>query len=310
VKPHRRGSLEGVLRVDLGLKVPSSAANRHRSTDRVRIPVTLLVALRRQSPVVELVVRLDNRARDHRLRILFPSGVRRATHSFAEGQFDVLARPISLPEAEGWKEKPYATHPMWNFVDVNDGKNGFAIINDGLTEYEVIDDRRRTVAITLLRTFDKFSFDQPTPGSQCPGPHTYRFALYPHAGGWEGSRIFRETARHVSGLQAVLSAPTKGTGPSRRRFLELEPTSLQFSGMKLSEDGKSLVVRAWNPLEIAQPLAIVTGLPISHARELTLEEEPVRDIKIDGGNRVALEAGPKKIVTLALQFKKDPRHSA
>ena len=32
--------------------------------------------------------------------------------------------------------------------------SGAAIVNDGLREYEVIDDMRRTIGITLLRAFE------------------------------------------------------------------------------------------------------------------------------------------------------------
>ena len=41
---------------------------------------------------------------------------------------------------------------MQNFVDVSDGKVGFAAMTKGLREYEVDDDKDRTIKLTLIRT--------------------------------------------------------------------------------------------------------------------------------------------------------------
>lgn len=297
----RDGPLEGRLKVTLDFPLPvGKADDAGRAAETVSIPITLAVSLKKGSPMLEVTVDLDNRAKDHRLRILFPSGLPKAEFSFAEGQFDVLRRPIRVPDGVGWKEPPYATHPMWNFVDVSDDENGLAILNDGLTEYEVVDDEPRTIAVTLLRAFGKFVFGRPTPEAQCLGRHRYRFAVYPHRGPWRDADLFRRTAEHLVPVQALESAPTRGPEKPRRSFLSLSSSSVVFSGMKQGEDGQSLVLRFWNPLDTPQEVSLHTVQRIRRAERITLEEKPVGPLAVSDGHSVTLTAEKKKIVTVGL----------
>ncbi|MBN1476457.1 hypothetical protein JXA47_06885 [Candidatus Sumerlaeota bacterium] len=296
------GALVAALRVNLALDLPLGEVSGQRSTGRSAVPVSLIVRLRRGSPALELTVHLDNRVRDHRLRFLFPTGLSGATHSAAGGQFDVVERLIETPDPTGWKEPPYTTHPMWNFVDVSDGEQGFAVINDGLTEFEVIDDPQRTVAITLLRTFGKFYFERPTPGAQCLGEHTYRFLLVPHAGTWGGADLFGHITDLTVPPPAVLSAPTRGTRPHRESTLSLSNPAVQTSGIKRSEDGESLVIRIWNPMETEQSVTLSTEHRLISAQRLTLEERLIEALDIRGDCRISLTLPPKRIETLALQI--------
>ena len=71
-------------------------------------------------------------------------------------------------------------------MDVTDGKVGLAVLNDGIPEFEVTDDARRTIALTLLRCVGPSIGDDETEDeSQLIGSHEYRYALCPHAGDYE-----------------------------------------------------------------------------------------------------------------------------
>ncbi|MBX7247122.1 MAG: hypothetical protein K1X53_16615 [Candidatus Sumerlaeaceae bacterium] len=293
------GPVEGALRIGISLTVPAAKADGDtRSAETVVLPISLVVSLKARARALQVRVEINNKAKDHRLRFMMPSGVSKATHSFAEGQFDVLKRPITLPDSEGWKEKPYPTHPMWNFVDVSDGRDGFGVINDGLIEYEIVDDDSRTVAVTLLRAFGKFIYSRPTPGSQCQGEHYYKFAIYPHTGWWHDSTILEETRNHVVAIPALESAPTRGHLPSRREFLSLSPGAV-FSGIKQSEDGNSVVARFWNPLDAKLDARLSLGWTVTKAEALSLEEIPSETLRVTEAV-ITLSVDPKKIVTVGL----------
>jgi len=296
------GHLQGTLKIEFNLPIPSKVLNdKTRSGDLADIPIELFITLKKHSPLVEIEIELDNRAENHRLRVLFPSGLTRAEYSYADGQFDVLKRPIKLPDPAGWKEPPYPTHPLWNFVDVSDGEQGLAVINNGLIEYEVRDDTDRTICITLLRTFGAFVYGRPTPEAQCLGKHRYALGILPHKGYWHDTDIFARVADMVAPLQALESAPTKGSLPSSCSFLRVSP-SLVFSGVKQGEDGKSLVIRLWNPLDRDQEVFLESCIPLEKVRLLTLAEKPIRKLKILENKKVAFSAGGKKIVTLGIHF--------
>ncbi len=302
-----RGPLYGEIELSYEFSVPKGkSAAGTRSRERVKLPVALRVGLERGADCARVELHVTNRAENHRLRILFPSGLSNAEYSTADGQFDVVRRPITLPDSTGWKEPPYPTQPMWNWVEVNDGTHGLAVINDGLIEYEVIDDPQRTIAITLLRAFGTFVFGRPTPGAQCLGDHIYRFLLYPHAGLWSESRVFEHVATLVAPLQALLSAPTAGTLPRQASFIHLEGNQLLMSGMKQAEDGNGIVLRFWNATDQQQIARLQFGLPVVRAERLTLEELLEETLELqDGGRRLELAVSAKKIVTLRLIWPHD-----
>jgi hypothetical protein len=298
------GPLAGVIAIDYTLPVPRGREGDQRSAVLVDIPVSIRLTLRRDATAVDVALSIDNIARDHRLRVLFPSGIAAATHSTADGQYDVLQRAIKLPDATGWKEKPFATHPMWSFVDVSDGQHGLGIVADGLIEQEVKDDADRTIAITLLRGFGKFVYGRPTPGSQCLGPRAYRFQIVPHTGDWRAAGLLRRGQRHLVPVQAIQSAATRGTGPARQSFLRLDGADTDFGAIKLGEDNRRLIVRVWNSADEERELAVTLGPVVRAAERVTMEELPVAPLSpTDGGHRVAVRAEAKKIVTIALTVK-------
>ena len=90
-----------------------------------------------------------------------------------------------------------STNPMLRFVDISSRDRSLAIIVGGLPEYELIENDRRTVAITLLRaiTNGRADPDQEVPqmyGSQCQGKYTFRYAVYPHKGRGNQSNVIEE----------------------------------------------------------------------------------------------------------------------
>ncbi|MDP7134220.1 MAG: glycoside hydrolase family 38 C-terminal domain-containing protein, partial [Planctomycetota bacterium] len=84
--------------------------------------------------------------------MLFPSGINTKS-SWAGGQFDVLKRPVRGIFNKGWRDSKMTTHPQYHFVDVTDGKLGLGILTEGLTEYEILADKKRTIAVTMIRAF-------------------------------------------------------------------------------------------------------------------------------------------------------------
>lgn len=298
----REGSLEGTIKAEFTFTVPEGKEEAKRSDRMVELPICLYATLRRGSRALEVRIDMENRARDHRLRVLLPSGVQQATHSIADGQYDVLRRPITLPDPSDYKEPPYPTNPMWNFVAVNDGREGFAVLNNGLIEYEVCDDEERTVAITLLRAFGKFIYERPTPGSQCLRPLSFKFLVYPFTGEWEESELLALKERFTAPIQAIASAPTRGEGALRKEFLRLDPPSAAFGAIKRSEEDPSLwILRCANMLEREQTITVCSGLPVKEAMRLTLEELPIEPLCIDN-DTIRIVAGAKKIITLGLRF--------
>ena len=77
------GRLLARFRLELTLMLPREAApdGSRRSAEKVPCLLTSQLTLRKDSPYLEIRTEVDNRVRDHKLRVLFPSGCARSTRS-------------------------------------------------------------------------------------------------------------------------------------------------------------------------------------------------------------------------------------
>ena len=214
------GPLCAKYRITYNFAIPESSAENDKTRSDALTVCRIItdVQLRKNSPMVEFTTTVTNTAKDHRLRVLFPSGIQ-TDFSHAEGQFDVLTRPVR-PPADWVDASPF--YPQQTWVDVNDGQVGLTVINKGLPEYELYDDTQRTLALTLLRCVGRLSgggespASQKTPGAQCLG--TYRktkSSLRPEARGQALSEANRKPKVSVSGSPVATGLRNRSVGGSR-----------------------------------------------------------------------------------------------
>ena len=301
------GPVLGRLRIDTRLVIPEAATpdRRGRAERATIIPITSRVTLTRGSRQVEIETQIANCAKDHRLRALFASGADTEI-AHADGHFDVVARPIQ-PPADWHGASTFA--PQQAFVAVEDGERGLAILNRGLPEYEVLPDAERTVALTLLRCVGRLSVGaeggaedadyNDTPGAQCLGTYTFRYAVVPYRGSWFGAGVAAEAHAFNAPLRAAQTTAHAGPLAGQGSFVRVEPEGLVLSAVKQAEDGGSVVVRVYNPT----PEAIVGRIGLPRATEaalVRLSEEQIEPVSLANG-AVTVDVGPKKVVTLAFR---------
>ncbi len=305
---------------------------RARSEKLVTCRIVNEVTLKRGVPWVEVNTTIANAARDHYLRVSFPSGLKTDAIA-ARTPFDVVSREIPTPDYSQFDDLPQTEQPWQGFVDVSDGLRGLAILGDGLRAYEAHDDADRTVSLTLLRSLalrfyvpDRVDDTELAATAQCPGQQQFRYAVMPHAGEWASAEVWRAAEVFNTPLLALQFAPTShGQRPRVGSFLEVTPHHLHLSAVKESESGDGVVVRLFNPnaravearvrlgggfsgpLPPASPvahaaneyvLASDTGAPWREIRTVTLEEEPIVTLMPDAEGWVAVAVPGKRIVTL------------
>ena len=211
------------IRIETTLVLPESLTESGTARAERSVPCTISSTLRLSagSPRIDIETTIENNARDHRLRITFPSGIQTDV-SHAAQPFDVVARPIRLPDLNGYPDEQQSpVNPMGGFVDVSDGTVGLMIANQGMYEYEVSDSEDRRICVTLLRCTDKVysgdfaaSSDMRLPEAQCLGTTTFRYSIIPHQGTWE----IRDTGR--MGVQ-VPDAGGAAAAPGGKRAARL-----------------------------------------------------------------------------------------
>ncbi|MGH7789875.1 MAG: hypothetical protein ACRERC_23610, partial [Candidatus Binatia bacterium] len=172
------------LAVTRVLHVPAGLDEDRERRSSALVPLRLTVEARLAAgvPRVDLAVRVDNPARDHRLRLCFPTGRPAATYRAAT-TFDAAERSTAARADAGWMHRAPTTFAHQGWVSAN----GLTVLAPGLPEAEVTPDG--TIAITLLRAvgwlarYDLRSRPGPagppieTPGAQLLGAYTAHLAL-------------------------------------------------------------------------------------------------------------------------------------
>jgi alpha-mannosidase len=302
-----------VLRVRQSLSVPAYAEPEQpeqgdrRSTETVALELETTVCLRPDGHTAEVTCRFDNVARDHRVRVLFPTGVTTDVCA-VDSVFDVVERRV-VPWV-GWRN-PTDPQPQQDFVDVSDGHRGLLVANKGLPEYEMLRDDRSTLALTLLRSVGRLGdwgiF--PTPGAQCPGPWTAEYAIMPYTGTWrEASRWAREFTTPLYACQAGPAGMVSGTPfkaarlPESAGLLNIEGDALILSACKQAEERDTLIIRLYNPTSVPCPATLRTFLPLAAAFLVSLDERRLEPLPIEEGTTVQVAVASKAIVTIELEM--------
>lgn len=288
-----------VFEIETELELPKAREGEGRSLETVTCIAKTQIAISSAIKRVDIRTSLNNNAKDHRLRVLFPSGLP-AKVSHAESAFDVVARDISVPICADWREPMETAHPQKSFVDVSGAGVGLTVINKGLPQYEVKDDEARTVALTLLRAVGNGvrAPEQQVEG-QVQGNYTFEYALYPHAQDWEEAESFKQAHSFNVPLAIGQSSIKAGAMPYEAAFVEVNEPGFVVSAVKRSEDADALIVRGFNIG--TRKLAVKIKTDNSSSVEMTdLNENPTTPLKSVNGT-VSFEASPKKIVTCKIK---------
>ena len=310
------GPLRATLAIEMTLPVPAEAAGgrRARAEQVVTLPVSARVSLDAGSPHLCWELTVDNRARDHRLRVLFPTGSAAIAHVRADGAFAVVERPprrpaVALPRLEA----PAHVAPMSSLVDAGDAAGGATVYTDGLGEYEALTGEGGRLAVTLLRCVGVLSRGDlpgrpaghvapeiPIPDAQCQGAHAFRFAFEPRAAPpppaalLRAARAWRQPPRVVAGLGG-------GRWPGRVSLVtvESEAPGAVLSALKKTDEREGLVLRLFNPGAAPVEVRIRSPLAIARGFLLDLLERTQQEIAVFGG-QVTVTLPPGRIQTVEI----------
>ncbi|MEI0739836.1 glycoside hydrolase family 38 C-terminal domain-containing protein [Paenibacillus sp. JTLBN-2024] len=87
-----KSGLQEELTIKLQLTVPYDLEARSQQSAATSLPITAKVALNKNDAVIRFHVDVDNHALDHRLRVLFDTGIA-SNVSLSDQQFGTIERP-------------------------------------------------------------------------------------------------------------------------------------------------------------------------------------------------------------------------
>lgn len=151
-----KNSLLNKIKYSVKMNIPYNLTSREQKQDNIQIEFFVTLSLEKNSSLVKVDIELENRAIEHRVRVLFRTGIE-SVESIADQQFGTIRRPVYLSEVEnwrenGWNEKPRTIEPMQSFVSLANDHENVSIITDCVREYQITGEKFDTIALTLFRS--------------------------------------------------------------------------------------------------------------------------------------------------------------
>jgi alpha-mannosidase len=289
IEPGYQGPLVGSLLIHGALDIPIQATPnlRTRSDEYTSCEFTTEITLYANNPSMEVVTVFQNFAEDHRLRVLIPTGTGAQTCT-ADSAFDLITRPIRPKEHDDWYQPVAPTYPMRSLVTMGKNNRGLTVATRGLLEFEVLEEREGTIAVTLLRSVgwlsrmgmktrrDAAGPILETPDAQCLGTNIFEFAVTP----WEKNQdlvsVYDAAEQYLIPLDTTFAPKLQqgSGGIYQSANMRIKPKAVRLSAFKRSEDGKHLVIRVWNVSEETTDCEIELGFDVEEAISARADEEP------------------------------------
>lgn len=273
--------------------VPLRERKSGRSDELVTMDIVSHVSLSKNGRSVGIKTEFENKAKNHRLRVLLPTGLKTSQHK-VESVFESATRNN--------RHKPTFTYPsgcehQQGFVMMNDGKNGFAAANIGLYEYEIVNDD--TIAITLVRAVDELGdwgvF--PTKRSQQLKELSLEYSLIPFT---NESEAYNECKSFAVPMLAVQVTEHNDTITDMNGILNWDGNMIVNTAFKKSQKREDIIMRYVNYSDREQVLTVYKTDAIDNLYKSNVIEEVGEPIEMSDGKWM-INVKPFEIITLGCE---------
>lgn len=297
-----------------GLEIPVSAdaqlkeeqrswvrySNRrcHRSTETTVLHLCTRVTLEKDARSLQIKTTVDNTARDHRLRVVIPTGLE-CSHHYAESVFEAAKRPNR--HAASWKN-PSACEHQQSFVGMHDDAGGILVSNIGLYEYEILPDN--AMAVTLLRAVGELGdwgvF--PTELSQQLRQITAEYQLSFFSGDLLEAEAYRDAYQFQTPAVVVPTDVHVGKLPLRHSFFRWQGERLAMTNCKGKDNETDRMVRFVNYSGKDSLLTIQKDSGFRELYRSNIIEERKETLHPDAEGYYRIPVGKYEILTLGLKL--------
>jgi hypothetical protein len=322
------GPVRAVLTVETVMNVPRCFCGGRRSPERVDMPVSYQAALYRGVPRVDITLRINNTARDHRISLL----VNPLVHTgevICRTAFGTIRRPLVQPSVPGETlAQPHTRlFPFREYAALEDDRKGFAIGVRGIYDYSPLVDGitgDTGLKFTLLRGVGNMTrlntkmrqgpaaMYPETPGSQCLGEQVFEYSFIPYPRGeGQSAQMLADAFLYppAAWRMGVPEEPGKAPGCFKPeagktqaplpRFPDWDAKNVRFSCFKRSWDGEKYILRFYEAegIETALKLRVPGFSAVSRCRMDETQGVPLPLIR----EGISLRLKPYEIVSLLLE---------
>ncbi len=304
-----KGPVEQTLQITGLLRLPAALAHdrKSRSIEHADSPFILRVSVYHGLNRIDFSLHIDNHARDHRLRVLFPTVAGENLDTEFATSFGRRKGQHSPGPVDDWIEKPSPAQPQGRFAIVKGDGQSAVLFNSGLPEIEISNGEAGCeMKLTLLRSIGWLSRHDITgraveAGPKLPTPEAqnleklrfnYSFAFYDN----DIEDIPQRALSFDLPLESMVAPLHDGEFEPAMSFLSLQPEDLILSATKRAERNNSLIVRFYNPTSRMIDWALSTPFPFKGFYFVNLNEERQGELQQPGKRPI----GPGKIISIEL----------
>ena len=193
-----------------------------------------------------------------------------------------------------WEKAKFEV-PALRWADLGDASQGVSILNDSKYGYDAAGNVLR---LTLLR-----SPVWPDPDAD-RGRQLFRYAIYPHAGGWKLAETVRrgyELNDRMTGEQVFAHT---GALPATHSFGSVENANVTLTAVKKAEEGNALVFRMYEWAGKASEVKLHVPAGATYAVESNLMEKVEGSHLGMSGDVVTVPIKPFEILTVEVAYSK------
>ncbi|GBG11035.1 hypothetical protein PAT3040_05814 [Paenibacillus agaridevorans] len=254
-----------------------------RSNDVVPVLIRTRIGLSQGAAYVDVETTVDNQARDHRFRLVIPTGVTESSY-FVNQAFAFVRRPTGFRlETQNWKESDAAEKQTGGIVGKRrDDGTGLAFISPfGLHECAAPDNEQGEVHVTLFRSFQKTYLTNGEEGGQLIGQLSFKYALAPLTADVSDADLARLQDCLQAGVRhATVKIDAAYNLSAPASHFELSSSDIQLSIMKRPENGRhnELIVRCVNLSDKPETAWLRSFMTIGEVMKATLHEEALEPV--------------------------------
>ncbi len=305
---------ETVMSIKVRMPVPQSFDREafERSSTDVDLLIEHTLTLKVDADSVDVKTRVHNTAKDHRLRLIFPTDMDIQDY-LVDTPFDAVRRQIALPEdAAEYREAPQELKAIQSWVAVWDGAHGLAVVSHGVYEAGVLDRPDKPIAATLFRAFGRTPFTDGEIGGQALRDMDFEFRIKPLDAEPDAAELGRESQRLALPIRSVQIDRIADTELNLKHACSLPPIqdllyidgSAIVTSTRLAGDGLEIRLSNPTPKEALTTLWLSKRLSQSvktqGAALVDFESRFMQALKADDEGGLSIKLPAKGIVTVRL----------
>ncbi len=226
------GGLLTTFRVTKRLEVPSGLDKyrKNRAEEYQPLDIVSEIALRRGERLLRIHTSVDNRASEHRLRVVFPTGIEGGEYFASQGFGFVERKRGSSEEGYAGREPEFCEKNTSGIVGTED----FTFVGEGFHEGGVYPDG--TISMTMFRSVGKMFHQPEAEYAKLLGKMEFDYAVAVGAAREELPDTFRKP------IPADLLT-------DELSFMSVESREVRMSVLKPAESCEGYILRLFNPTD-------------------------------------------------------------